>query len=31
LVAEERDGSLWAVQAKAYDEAYSIKKKDVDY
>jgi predicted helicase len=30
VVAEERDGSLWAVQAKAYDDAYTIKKSDVD-
>ena len=30
LVAEERDGSLWAVQAKAYGESYAIKKADVD-
>jgi superfamily II DNA or RNA helicase len=30
LVAEERDGSLWAVQAKAYDDRYSITKRDVD-
>jgi predicted helicase len=30
LVAEQNDGSLWAVQAKAYDERYSITKRDVD-
>lgn len=30
LVAEEHDGSLWAIQAKAYDPAYAIKKADVD-
>jgi predicted helicase len=30
LVAEEHDGGLWAIQAKAYDPAYSIKKADVD-
>jgi predicted helicase len=30
LVAETRDGSLWAVQAKAYDPAHHIKKVDVD-
>jgi superfamily II DNA or RNA helicase len=30
LVAEEHDGSLWAVQAKAYGDAYAIKKGDVD-
>jgi predicted helicase len=30
LVAEEHDGSLWAVQAKAYGDTYAIKKADVD-
>ena len=30
LVAEEHDGGLWAIQAKAYDPAYAIKKSDVD-
>lgn len=30
LVAEEQDGRLWAIQAKAYDPSYSIKKADVD-
>ena len=30
LVAEDHDGKLWAIQAKAYDPAYSISKKDVD-
>ena len=30
LVAEERDGSLWAIQAKAYAPSYAIKKADVD-
>jgi superfamily II DNA or RNA helicase len=30
LVAEEHDGSLWAIQAKAYGENYAIKKADVD-
>lgn len=30
LVAEDHDGKLWAIQAKAYDSAYSISKKDVD-
>jgi superfamily II DNA or RNA helicase len=30
LVAEERGGSLWAVQAKAYGDTYAIKKADVD-
>jgi predicted helicase len=30
LVAEEHDGDLWAIQAKAYDPGYAIKKADVD-
>ncbi len=30
LVAETRGGELWAVQAKAYDPAYRVKKADVD-
>jgi hypothetical protein len=30
LVAEETDGRLSAIQAKAYDAAYAIKKADVD-
>ena len=30
LVAEDRDGGLWAVQAKAYAPSYAIKKADVD-
>jgi superfamily II DNA or RNA helicase len=30
LVAADRDGGLWAVQAKHYDPAYAIKKADVD-
>jgi predicted helicase len=30
LVAEEHDGGLWAIQAKAYNPDYAIKKKDVD-
>lgn len=30
LVAEDQGGHLWAVQAKAYDPAYSITKADVD-
>ncbi len=30
LVAEENDGDLWAIQAKAYDPSYAIKKADVD-
>ena len=30
LVAEDRDGGLWAIQAKHYDPAYAIKKADLD-
>lgn len=30
LVAETHEGEVWAIQAKAYDPAYSIKKSDVD-
>jgi superfamily II DNA or RNA helicase len=30
LVAQHRDGTLWAIQAKAYDPAYSVTKHDVD-
>jgi predicted helicase len=30
LVAEDHDGHLWAIQAKAYDPSYSIKKADAD-
>ncbi|MGZ6565222.1 MAG: restriction endonuclease [Solirubrobacteraceae bacterium] len=30
LVADERDGRLWAIQAKAYDASCAIKKSDVD-
>ncbi len=30
LVAENRNGELWAIQAKAYDPKYRISKKDVD-
>jgi predicted helicase len=30
LVAEALDGGLWAVQAKAYNPRYRIKKSDVD-
>jgi predicted helicase len=30
VVANQHDGSLWAVQAKAYDQTYAIKKADVD-
>lgn len=30
VVAETHDGDLWAVQAKAYDSRYSLKKSDVD-
>ncbi len=27
LVAEQHDGGLWAIQAKAYDPGYAIKKR----
>jgi superfamily II DNA or RNA helicase len=30
LVAEDRDGKTWAIQAKCYDPKYSVTKKDVD-
>jgi superfamily II DNA or RNA helicase len=30
LVAEDREGGLWAVQAKHYDPTYTIKKADID-
>jgi superfamily II DNA or RNA helicase len=30
LVAEDRDGRLWAIQAKAYDPANAVTKADVD-
>ena len=30
LVAEDQGGHLWAIQAKAYDPAYSITKADMD-
>ena len=30
LVAEDRRGDLWAIQAKAYDPARRITKRDVD-
>lgn len=30
LIAETHNGELWAIQAKAYDAAYSITKNDVD-
>ena len=30
LVAEDHDGKLWAIQAKAYDPANSISKHDID-
>jgi predicted helicase len=30
LVAEEHGGDLWAIQAKAYDPEYAIKKADLD-
>lgn len=30
LVAEDRTGNLWAIQAKAYDAAYRVTKRDVN-
>jgi len=30
LVAEDRNKGLWAIQAKAYDPAYRVTKRDVD-
>lgn len=30
LVAEDCEGRLWAIQAKAYDPAYRVTKRDVD-
>lgn len=30
LVATDRNGALWAIQAKAYDPKYRVSKKDVD-
>ena len=30
LVAEDHDGLLWAIQAKCYDSAYRVTKKDVN-
>ncbi len=30
LVAQHRDGTLWAIQAKAYGPAYWVTKGDVD-
>jgi predicted helicase len=30
LVAEDRIGHLWAIQAKAYDPAYRVTKRDVN-
>jgi superfamily II DNA or RNA helicase len=30
LVAEDRDGLLWAIQAKCYDRSYRVTKKDVN-
>jgi len=30
LVARAYDGKLWAIQSKAYDEQYAIKKADID-
>ena len=30
LVAEDRDGKNWAIQAKCYDPNYSVTKRDID-
>ena len=30
LVAEDRNGGVWAIQAKAYNPAYRVTKRDVD-
>jgi predicted helicase len=30
LVAEHRDGTLWAIQSKAYDPAYSVTKEGMN-
>lgn len=30
LIAEHRDGTIWAVQAKAYDPRYRVTKEDID-
>lgn len=30
LVAEDKDGKLWAIQAKAYDPAYSVTREDIN-
>ncbi|WP_082691823.1 DEAD/DEAH box helicase [Mycobacterium sp. IS-1556] len=30
LVAEDRNGTLWAIQAKAYDPKYRVSRKDID-
>jgi len=30
LVAKDRQGGLWAIEAKAYDEKYSVKKSDIE-
>ncbi|MGE5695430.1 MAG: hypothetical protein ACM4D3_09385 [Candidatus Sericytochromatia bacterium] len=30
MVVEDRHGHLWAIQAKTYDAAYRITKRDVD-
>ena len=30
LVAEDRTGNLWAIQAKAYDPTYRVTKRDVN-
>src|SRR5437870_3779343 len=30
LIAETTEGALWAIQAKAYDPAYTVTKADID-
>jgi len=30
LIAEDREGKIWAIQAKCYDEDYSVTKTDID-
>jgi predicted helicase len=30
IVAEDKDGKLWAIQAKAYDPAYAITRRDIN-
>ena len=30
LIAEDKEGKIWAIQAKCYDEKYQVTKKDMD-